>query len=163
MFMGLAIQPGFCVEQKKPELPVKPVEVKPRATEIQQFCTNNAAAAGEARLAWEAERLTELEAQIKQRIAELDAKRAEYLEWLRKRDEAMKLAEDNVVAIYAKMRPEAAASQLSAMDDAMAAAVLTKLTSRNAGAILNEMEPGRAARLTNAMVGPVTSMNRKKS
>jgi flagellar motility protein MotE (MotC chaperone) len=93
----------------------------------------------------------------------LDAKRAEYLEWLRKRDEAMKLAEDNVVAIYAKMRPEAAASQLSAMDDAMAAAVLTKLTSRNAGAILNEMEPGRAARLTNAMVGPVTSMNRKKS
>jgi flagellar motility protein MotE (MotC chaperone) len=45
----------------------------------------------------------------------------------------------------------------------MAAALLAKLNSRNASAILNEMEPGRAARLTAAMVGPTGSADRKKS
>jgi flagellar motility protein MotE (MotC chaperone) len=56
-------------------------------------------------------------------------------------------ANDNLVAIYAKMQPEAAAIQIAAMDDPMAAAILGKLKPGAAGAILNEMEAERASRL----------------
>ncbi len=128
-----------------------------------QFCLNNAATANDQRLAWQVAKIAELETALKQHVGELEAKRAEYAEWLKKRDEAMKKSEDNVVAIYAKMRPDAAAAQLAAMDDAMAAAVIAKLNPRTASAVLAEMEPGRAARLANAMVGPPPPADKKKS
>jgi flagellar motility protein MotE (MotC chaperone) len=140
-----------------------PVQEKAaQQSEVQRlFCLNNAASANDARLAWQAAQLSELEARLKKRIADLEAKRAEYVEWVRKRDEAMSKAADNVVTIYARMKPDAAALQIAAMDDAMAAALLAKLNPRSASTILNEMEPGRAARLTNAMVGPTGSDKKK--
>ncbi len=164
---------GLCLEPKKAEPAARPLEpknpalpsqadAKSQMTDIQRFCSNNAATAGDARAAWQAAKLIELEEQVKQRIAELEAKRAEYEQWLKKREEAMKKAEDGVVAIYSRMRPEAAALQLSAMDDEMAATLLTKLPPRTASAILNEIEPGRAARLTNTMAG-VAAQDGKKS
>lgn len=165
--------PGLAIEPKKQEPASKssepktgampPVDARGQMTDIEKFCMNNAATAGDARAAWQAAKLTELEDKIKQRIVELDAKRAEYQEWLTKRNEAMKKAEDGVVAIYSKMRPDAAALQLSAMDESMAAALLMKLSPKNASLILNEIEPGRAARLTNAMVGTNASADGKKS
>ncbi len=154
---------GFCLEAKKPDPLLPAADNKPQMSEIQKFCSNNVATAGDAKVAWQAAKLKELEEQLKQRIGELDTKRAEYEEWLRKRNEAMRKAEDGIVAIYSRMRPEAAASQLSAMDDEMAAALLTKLSPRNASAILNEIEPGRAARLTNTMVGANVVASGKKS
>ena len=126
-------------------------------SEAQQYCSSIAAAAIDAQAAWQATRLIELDQQLKQRVAELEAKRAEYKDWLAKREEALRKAEDGLVAIYSRMRPDAAALQLSAMEDGTAAAVLTKLNSRSASAILNEMEAGRAARLTGAMAGVVTT------
>ncbi len=172
--------PGHAVAPKKPD-PGKvdaKGESKPEArsksrskskpdargqSDVQQFCVNNAALLGDARIAFQTARLTEIETQIRQRLAELEAKKAEYEAWLRKRDEAMKQAADGVVAIYAKMRPEAAALQLAAMDDPVAAAILAKLPSRAAGAILNEMEPGRAARLTRVIADPDAAPDQKKS
>lgn len=153
---------GICLEQKKVEAP-KPAEAKAPATDIQQFCANNAAIMGDAKIGWQTSRLLVLEEQIRQRLAELEAKKVEYAEWLRKREDAMRQAAESVVAIYARMRPDAAALQIAAMDDAAAAAILAKLSSRNAGAILNEMEAGRAARLTRTMSGPDSAPDRKKS
>jgi flagellar motility protein MotE (MotC chaperone) len=135
----------------------------PHALDPQAYCTNIAATAADARIAWQAKRLTELDVQIKQRIADLEAKRAEFQDWLSRREEALKKAEDGVVAIYSKMRPDAAALQLAAMDDRTAAAVLVKLNPRAASAILNEMSAERAARLTNAMSGPPANPDGKKS
>jgi flagellar motility protein MotE (MotC chaperone) len=51
------------------------------------------------------------------------------------------------------MRPDAAASQLVAMDEETAAAILMKLDPRNSSVILNEMEPAKAARLTTTITG----------
>ncbi len=153
-------KPAASPEHKTDQKPEGPAVL----SEVQrQFCMNNAATANDERLAWQVGKIAALESSIKQRIGELEAKRAEYVEWLKKRDEAMKNAEEGVVAIYAKMRPDAAASQLAAMDDVMASAVLSKLNPRTASAILAEMEPGRAARLTSAMVGPPPSPDKKKS
>lgn len=162
--MGSCVE-GARAEPKKPEAvkALKVTEPTPAASDIQRFCTNNAAIAGDSRIGWQTAKLHDLEAQIRQRLQELEAKKAEYVTWMRKRDEAMRQATESIVAIYARMRPESAALQLAAMEDVMAAAILAKLPSRGAGVILNEMEAGRAARLTRAMVGPDTATDGKKS
>lgn len=152
-------------QPKKPETAkaAKSSEIATPASDIEKFCTNNAAILGDARLSFQTARLREIEAQVRQRVEELEAKKAEFIDWMRKRDEAMRQAAEAVVAIYARMRPDAAAQQLAAMEDAMAAAILAKLPSRAAGVILNEIESGRAARLTRVMVGPDAGRDGKKS
>ena len=88
-----------------------------------------------------------------ERIAELEAKRAEYEQWLKLREDFLKKAEDNVVEIYSRMNPDAAAQQIASMADDTAAAVLAKLRVRSASAILNEMEPARGAHLADTLAG----------
>ena len=104
-------------------------------------------------MAWQTGKLNELEARIKARISELDAKTAELRTWIAKRDEIDKRANEKLVGIYAKMRPETAATQISTLDDDMAAAVLAQLTPRQASAIFNEIVPERAAKLATMIAG----------
>jgi flagellar motility protein MotE (MotC chaperone) len=118
-----------------------------------QFCSNIADAASDARLAWQMKELEKVEASLRERIAELEAKRAEYEAWLKLRQDFLKKAEDSVVGIYSRMRPDAAAAQIASMQDDTAAAVLAKLNTRSSSAILNEMEPARAAHLANTLSG----------
>jgi flagellar motility protein MotE (MotC chaperone) len=149
---------GLCAEQKKPNGAITE-DSGSAGSDIKQFCVNNAAAAGDARIAWQTSKLRELEKEINQRLAELDAKKAQLVEWMRKRDEAMKKANATVIAIFAQMKPVAAAQNLSAMEDTMAAAIIAQLSPRAASAILNEMEPSRAVQLTSGMA----SQEEKKS
>lgn len=165
VYMAIAVatpDPGRSLEQKKPDQ-ARGAEARAPQSDVQQFCLNNAGIIGDARIAWQTARLAELGAQIRARLAELEAKKTEYEAWLRARDEMMKQAAEGVVTIYAKMRPDAAALQIAAMDDPTAAAILVKLPARAASAILNEMEAGRAARLTRSMVGPDSMLDGKKS
>src|SRR5271155_5547871 len=48
---------------------------------VAHYCDSVAPLAAEARIAWQTRRLTELEGEIKQRIADLDAKEAEARDW----------------------------------------------------------------------------------
>lgn len=136
---------------------VKPAETvlpPPSAdTDAAQFCSNITDAAADARLAWQLKEIQNAEGRLRERIAELEAKRAEYEHWLRLRDEFLKKAERNVVDIYSRMKPDAAAVQLASMGDDTAAALLAQLAPRNSSAILNEMEPARAAHLANTLAG----------
>ena len=118
-----------------------------------RFCSNVAPSVAEARIAWQTRRLSELDAQVKQRLADLEKAEASVQEWVAKRDAVLKAASDDLVAIYARMQPERAAAQLSAMDDQMAAAILGKLKPSAAGAILDEMEAERASKLESFLSG----------
>ena len=118
-----------------------------------QYCRNIANPAADARYARQVDSLTALEKEIDDRIAKLEAKRAEYEEWVKKREDMMSKADESVVAIYSQMRPAAASQQIAAMDEAAAAAILAKLSPRIASAILNEMDAPTAAHLTNVMAG----------
>ena len=142
--------PSLSQDTRKPEADTKKAEAD-AGDGVQQYCSNIASFAADARVAWQMKRMGELEAQLKQRIAELETKEAESKEWIDKREALMKKAEDGVVAIYAKMQPGAAAAQMIVMEDAMAAALLSKLNPRISSAILNEMEAGKAAKLTDLM------------
>ncbi|WP_246206206.1 MotE family protein [Propylenella binzhouense] len=128
----------------------KPAEAQ---SDADRYCRNIGDAAAEARVQWQAKRLREVEQEVEARIAALEAKRAELEAWVRRREALLASAEESVVAIYAKMRPDAAAQQLVTMDGGTAAAILAKLNARNASAILNEMAPERAAGLADAIAG----------
>lgn len=118
-----------------------------------QYCANIASAATDARFAWQQQQLLETEEQVKNRIADLEAKIAEYRKWLARRDEFSKKAESSVTDIYAKMRPDAAAQQLMALEEEMAAAVIIKLNPRVASAVMAEMDAKQAARLSAIISG----------
>lgn len=139
-----------------PPLPTKPLPPPPppvpTGSEAQRYCDNIAAVATEARFAWQTRKLTELQGQVTIRVAELEKKRAELESSLARRDEAMKKAQAMLIAVYAKMDPEAAASQLALMDDGIAAAVLAQLTPKQSSAILDEIKPERASQLATAMM-----------
>jgi flagellar motility protein MotE (MotC chaperone) len=116
-----------------------------------QFCANIADAAADARFTLQKQALADMEKEIDSRIKVLEAKRVEYEEWLRRRNEVLEKADETVVSIYARMRPDAAALQLTNMDEEIAAAVIARLSPRVASAVLNEMEPARAAQLANVI------------
>jgi len=151
-------QDGRPPEKEKPKAAAnktsdKTIVDKTADIEAGRFCANVAPSIAEARIAWETRRLSELDAQVKQRLVDLEKAEASVQEWVAKRDAALKSASDNLVAIYAKMQPETAATQIAAMDDQMAAAILVKLKAGAAGAILNEMEAERASKLAAILSG----------
>jgi flagellar motility protein MotE (MotC chaperone) len=138
-------------QQPKP----KPPEAKGSAHtgEAALYCKNISDKAVEARLSWQTWQLVALETKLKERAAELDRKQAEIEAWVKRREKILEGVETQVVSIIARMRPEAAAAQLSTADEDTATGVLLKLKARIASDILDEMDPARAARLTQLMVG----------
>lgn len=121
--------------------------------DVKSYCAHIAVAASDARVAWQTDRLNQLEARIKARIAELDGKTAELRDWIARRQALDQKASEKLVGIYAKMRPEIAATQISTLNDNMAAAVLSGLNARQASAIFNELVPDRAAKLASLIAG----------
>ncbi|RDJ27443.1 hypothetical protein DWF00_10830 [Bosea caraganae] len=117
------------------------------------FCTSIRDPAAEARFAWQAKTLKSLEGKLSDTLAKLEEKKAELKRLMDQRDAETQQAETRMVEIFSRMRPEAAALQLAAMDQGIAASLLGKLAPRNASAVLNEMEAARAAQLAEAMNG----------
>ena len=124
---------------------------------ILKYCTHVSNAASDGRLAWQAKRIEDMDNKLRMRIAELETKRSEVEDWLRRREDALRKADDALVAVYSKMKPDAAAQQFSAMDEAGAAAILIKLNPRMASTVLNEIDPSRAARIAAEMAGVTPS------
>lgn len=121
------------------------------ASEVQRFCSNIADAARDRRYALQAAELKQLQAELDKRLAALEVKRAEYEEWLKRREVFLARAEDGVVKIYSGMKPDAAAERLAGVNAELAAAILMKLEARKASVILNEMDEKAAAALTGIM------------
>jgi flagellar motility protein MotE (MotC chaperone) len=117
-----------------------------------RYCVSIANAAADARYTWQKKKLGEIEQELDKRIALLEEKTAEFQKWVARRDAFVEKARQALVHIYSRMRPDAAALQLAAMDEETASAVLLALDARIASKILNDMEPVQAARLT-AIIG----------
>lgn len=150
--LGRAAEDGRPVEvapQRVAEMAPKPnADAPPRQS---GYCASIADAAADARFAWQKEQLATLEKQVDERIKRLEEKRADYESWLARRNAFLAKADEGLVAIYTKMRPDAAALQLANMPEESAAAILTKLNARTASAILSEMEAARASQLARVM------------
>jgi flagellar motility protein MotE (MotC chaperone) len=136
-----------------PPKPASPQAAVPADSDVALFCSNVSDPAVDARLAWQLKELEKAESLHRERIAEVEAKRAEYEKWMALRDEFLKKAEAQVVEIYSRMKPDAAATQIAGMADETAAAVLAKLSPRSSSAIFNEMDTARAAHLADLLGG----------
>jgi flagellar motility protein MotE (MotC chaperone) len=113
-----------------------------------QYCSSIANAAADARFAWQKQTLVDTEKQVEGRVEELNVKIAEYQKWMARRDEFSRKAQSIITDIYTKMKPDAAAQQLSALDEETAAAVIVKLSPKISSALMAEMEAKKGARLT---------------
>jgi flagellar motility protein MotE (MotC chaperone) len=134
--------------------PPGPLEaLPPNATQAQQYCFNTADQAADARIAWQAKKIKEMESELDKRAQQLEAKTEEYKRWLERRDEFSRKAHEKLVGFYSRMRPDAAALQLATLDEEMAAAVVTKLETKVASAIMGEMDPERAAKIATIISG----------
>ena len=121
--------------------------------EIRKFCGNIDDQAADARYSLQAKQLADLKADVEERMRALEAKRKEYEMWLKRRDEFVNKAQDSLVDIISKMKPDAAAAQMSLIGDEAAAALILKLNPRVSSIILNEMPPEKAAKLARVIVG----------
>lgn len=149
---SFAVAPGAEGETANEEAAAAPAS-EADAENARAYCANVADAVADARYARQAQALMDLGKQIEERIKLLEDKRAEYENWLTRREDFLRKADESVVAIFTQMRPDAASQQMAAMAMEAAAAILVKLNPRIASAILNEMDPARAAMLTTTMAG----------
>lgn len=120
--------------------------------DAEKYCRNIADMAKEVKFAWQVKTIGELEDALAIRTKALEAKRAEVEDWLKKREAFMAMAEERLVGIYSKMRPDAASQQMRALHPVKAAALLMKLQPRIASAILNDMPTEDASRLASLMI-----------
>ncbi|TPP09840.1 MotE family protein [Rhizobium glycinendophyticum] len=137
---------GVAIGQQQPQSMEKASE-----EEIQQFCTSIADAARDQRYLLQKQELDKLQADVDSRIAVLETRRAEYEDWLTRRNDFMKKADAQLVEIYRKMAPDAAAPQLAETDVVLAAAIIMKLPPRQSSLILTEMKPDKAAAVAQIM------------
>lgn len=117
--------------------------------EIKQFCTNIADPARDQRYLLQKQELEKLRTDVDSRIVEMQKRKEEYEDWLKRRDNFLKQAEAGLTDIYKKMKPDAAATQLQEMRIEVAAAVIMRLNPTQSSLILNEMDPKKAAVIAN--------------
>jgi len=148
--------PGDAQDTVKP----KPATERAAETEIARYCANIAPSAAEARLNHQLKTLSAIDARVTEALEELDKRERETRDWVLKRQELMKAANEDLVAIYTKMTAEAAAAQIDAMEDTVAASLLAKLKPQAAAAILNEMDPDKASHLMTMIAGSSAGANK---
>jgi flagellar motility protein MotE (MotC chaperone) len=133
--------------------------------EIKQFCTNIADPARDQRYLLQKQELEKLQADVDARMGVMDKRKAEYEDWLKRRNDFLKTADSGLVDIYKKMKPDAAAASLNETKIGIAAAIIMKLPAQQSSLILAEMDPQKAAVVTNIMASasdPNTSKSKSK-
>nr|WP_316652345.1 MotE family protein [uncultured Gellertiella sp.] len=128
--------------------------------EIKKFCTNIADAAKDRRYLLQKQELDKLQADINSRITILEKRKAEYQDWLKRRNDFLAQTEANLISVYKTMKADAAAPQMEQLNPEVAASIIMKLPARQSGLILSEMDPRKAAMVAAVMtraVDPNTS------
>ncbi len=128
-------------------------QVEAKSSESQQYCGNIANVIAVARAEAQQQRLSELEQQLQQRLAEIQTKSSQFRELLDRYDALIKRTDETLISVFSKMKPESAAIQLANLDDDSAASVLLQLKPKNSSAILSEMDAFHAALLAKKIVG----------
>ncbi|MEQ1715887.1 MAG: hypothetical protein ABL907_07875 [Hyphomicrobium sp.] len=118
-----------------------------------QYCASVQGEAEAAKLYLQRKELKKAQEALDQGAKKVEAKIEELKSWMKRREDFLSQAKDNLTAIYSKMPPEAAASRFLAMNETVAAAILSKLPPKGASAILAEMESVKAARLSSLLAG----------
>jgi flagellar motility protein MotE (MotC chaperone) len=129
------------------------------------YCESFHDVASEARFGWQVFKLKELQDEVAKATDKLESERQELQQWVERRDQFINRANEQLTAIYQKMKPDVAAGHISALDDETASALLLKLQPRVTSLIFNEMTAARAAQLVSLISGAskYASVSEKKN
>lgn len=117
------------------------------AKDQQQFCANIAASSETLRLERRRKELAELEGEVSKRLEALEARQNELRSLVDRLDAFERNANEALVNLYSRMKPDAAAAQLAQLDEDIGAALVLQLKPKVSSAILGEMGAERAAAL----------------
>lgn len=124
---------------------------------IKKYCKANTKSITLAKIAWQRAKLKKIGSQLDGKITILNKKVAAYQTLLKSISEQRRLVKERVVKIYVAMRPDAAAVQLSRMEEDTAIKVLSLMDAKRASLIMNEMHPPKAAKLAELLLNkPLT-------
>lgn len=129
--------------------PVTPQQLSP----AEQYCSSVVDATAAAQIAQQTSNLEKASKELAGRVAILDAKTTELKSWVKKREEFTAKATTALLDIYSKMKPDAAAHQLTEMNELTAAAITAKLSPKVSSLILAEMDTAKASRITGIIAG----------
>ncbi len=132
-----------------PMPPAPAIELSP----AEQYCSNVLDTAAAAQIARQTSALEKTRTEIEGRLVLLAAKTEELKGWIKKREDFTARATESLVQIYGKMKPDAAAGQLMAMDELVAAAIMSKLSPKTSSLIMAEMNADKGARLSAVIAG----------
>jgi flagellar motility protein MotE (MotC chaperone) len=154
---GHEADPHGAKKPKEPEAepPIPKSDAIDKLPQADQYCARVGELAASSQFAQQRKALASAQQELEARIKTLTKKSEEIKAWTKKREDFLAKATEGLLAIYGKMKPEIAATQLVAMSQTTAAAIVAKLPPKAAGAILAEMDPQRAARLSSVLAGAI--------
>lgn len=138
-------------KEKDPEIQALPPSSPTDLSPAEQYCSNALDAAAAAQLAQQKSNLEKAQRELDERIALLAMRTADLKGWIKKREDFTAHATNSLVQIYSKMKPDAAAVQLMAMDELIAAAIMFKMSPKANSLILAEMDATKAAHLSSVI------------
>jgi len=112
-----------------------------------EYCQKLGPITGEARALFLQKAFASLDDELNRKTEELNKRIAEHVSWLSQRQQMMEQIGAALVETITRMRPDAAAQQISSMEENLAAALLLKVGPKASSALLNEMPPAKAGRL----------------
>ncbi len=124
-----------------------PLEL-PKSSLARKYCVALKGVAENARLEWQKRDLEKVKILVEEKTSELKKKISELEKWFDRRSAIAKDYEKRLKHIYKQMQPDNAANQLGSMKAGIAKKILLQLGPGEAAAILDEMEPAKAAALT---------------
>lgn len=120
---------------------------------VAQYCEVIVPQAAQALIDKKNAELDRIRQDLDQQLSEIKRQRQAIEEAERRQQASNARATKDLLAILSKMRPDAAAAQLAAMDETLSAGLVARLEPRIASAILNEMPPAKAARMADSIGG----------
>lgn len=156
VILGLGLMPGAFAQEVG-----APAAATGEGGEIQRFCSNIADGARDQRYVLQKKQLEDLQTEVNTRIAELEKRRNEYQDWLKRRNDFLDQAQNGLVGIYKSMKPDAAAAKLQELNPEIAAALIMKLPPNKSSLILTEMANDKAAVIT-AIIASAQDPNTSK-
>ncbi len=115
------------------------------------YCDAIVDQAREMRYSAREEELQTMQSELERGLELMERKKTEFEKWVQRREEFATRASEALIAIYERMRPDAAAERLMIVDPMLASSILLKMPPAKSGTILNEMEAKKAAGITAIM------------
>ncbi|MFN0191031.1 MAG: MotE family protein [Aestuariivirga sp.] len=128
----------------------------------QDYCENFSNIVADLRVQRQKEELLELEKELDVKLKEVLARTEDLKAMIRKRDEMLELASNELLKIYSRMDPESAARQLEKIQTSTAASILRRLKPQLASEILATMDVKRASVLVQIIANQNADIEQEK-